>query len=252
MKIRSNKWYGWKRDQPDFRDYLYIPKTKKLPTSIDLRTGFPSVPYDQGALGSCTANSISGAIQFDQKKQNLPVVMPSRLFIYYNERVIEGTPKEDSGATIRDSVKTINDSGYAAEKTWAYNIKKFATKPPAKAYAEGKKDKTLVYKRVTQGLSTLKGCLADGYPICIGFTVYESFESGEVAQTGIVPMPSSDESVLGGHAVACCGYDNSKKWFICRNSWGTDWGNSGYFFMPYAYLTNPNLASDFWQVSHVN
>jgi C1A family cysteine protease len=94
----------------------------------------------------------------------------------------------------------------------------------------------------------MKACLASGYPFIFGFTVYDSFESDAVAKTGIVPMPSKTELVLGGHAVMAVGYDDSKKWFIVRNSWGEDWGDKGYFYIPYDYLTNKNLASDFWTI----
>ena len=94
----------------------------------------------------------------------------------------------------------------------------------------------------------MKGCLAAGYPFVFGFAVYESFESKEVAQSGVVPMPKPGERVLGGHAVMAVGYDDEQRNFIVRNSWGSGWGQDGYFLMPYHYLHDPNLASDFWTV----
>ena len=90
--------------------------------------------------------------------------------------------------------------------------------------------------------------MAGGYPFEFGFTVYESFESQEVAQTGVVPMPQQTEKVLGGHAVMAVGYDDAQQRIIVRNSWGTSWGQQGYFTMPYAYLTNHQLSSDFWTI----
>ena len=81
-----------------------------------------------------------------------------------------------------------------------------------------------------------------------GFTVYESFESQEVAKTGVVPMPAPGEQVVGGHAVLAVGYDDSAQTFMVRNSWGTGWGQAGYFTMPYAYLTTRGLSSDFWTI----
>jgi len=104
------------------------------------------------------------------------------------------------------------------------------------------------YSRVSQTPSQMKGCLASGFPFVFGFTVYDSFESQDVAKTGVVPMPASGESVLGGHAVLAVGYDDGQQRFIVRNSWGTGWGMHGYFTMPYAYLTDRGLASDFWTI----
>lgn len=242
---------GWVRDIPDQRDFKYIAsKSKKLQTSIDLRPGCPPV-YDQGNLGSCTANAIAAALEFDRKKQSLQDFTPSRLFIYYNERVMEGTVKSDSGAAIRDGIKSVNNLGDCPEKSWPYNIKKFASKPSKSCYTNALKYKSVVYSSVSQDLFSMKSCLASGYPIVFGFTVYDSFESDTVAKNGIVPMPSKSEKTLGGHAVMAIGYDDAKQWFICRNSWGDSWGDKGYFYMPYAYLTNKNLSSDFWTIKTV-
>jgi C1A family cysteine protease len=98
----------------------------------------------------------------------------------------------------------------------------------------------------------MRGCLANGYPFVFGFTVYQSFESAAVAQTGIVPMPAPGEQVLGGHCVLAVGYDDNQRRFIVRNSWGPSWGVAGYCTMPYEYLINPNLASDFWTLRSVS
>jgi C1A family cysteine protease len=97
----------------------------------------------------------------------------------------------------------------------------------------------------------MQGCLAENYPFVFGFTVYQSFESETVAGTGIVPMPSPGEAVVRGHCVVAVGYDDTQRTFIIRNSWGTDWGIKGYCMMPYEYLLNPQLASDFWTIRSV-
>jgi C1A family cysteine protease len=246
--------YGWVRDLPDARDYLYaaplIRFPQGLPASIDLRSECPPV-YDQGQLGSCTANGIAGAIEFDQTKQGTKAFLASRLFIYYNERVMEGTVNNDSGAQVRDGIKSVATLGAPPETDWPYDIQKFAQQPPPSAYTDAKQDIVTSYSRVSQNLSQMQGCLAEGYPFVFGFTVYDSFESDAVAQTGIVPMPAPGENVLGGHCVLAVGYDNKKRNFIIRNSWGSSWGIKGYCLMPYEYLLDSHLASDFWTIRSV-
>jgi len=247
---RTTRWYGWVPDLPDHRDQKFFapPPPGGLPPSVDLRPQCPPV-YDQGQLGSCTANAIAGAIEFDQMKQKLADVFPpSRLFIYYNERVIEHTVDTDAGAMIRDGIKSIAKQGAPHEKLWPYTISKFKTKPAAKAYADARKHEAVLYQRVTQDRDQLRGCLASGYPFVFGFSVYESFESDAVAKSGTVPMPKSGEKQLGGHAVVAVGYDDEQSRFIVRNSWGTSWGKSGYCTIPYDYLLDSNLADDFWTI----
>src|ERR1700674_4272939 len=212
--------YGWIPDLPDDRDHLYAAPPaflSALPPHADLRAQCPGV-YDQGQLGSCTANAIGGAIEFDRLKQSLPDFVPSRLFIYYNERVIEGTVNSDSGAQIRDGIKTVASQGVCPEPEWPYDIAKFAQKPSAQAYSDAVTDRAISYQSLVQDLNQMKGCLASGYPFVFGFTVYESFESAAVAQSGHAPMPGSGERVIGGHAVMAVGYDDASQRFLVRNS----------------------------------
>jgi C1A family cysteine protease len=219
-----------------------------LPSKVDLRSKCPPV-VDQGNLGSCTANAIGNAHRFGQMKQGQPnPFLPSRLFIYYNERAVEGTVNSDSGAMIRDGIKTIANQGACPEKLWPYNISKFTKKPSSTCYKEALKHQAISYQRLVQSPSQMKGCLASGYPFVFGITVYESFESPAVAKTGTVPMPGSGEKVLGGHAILAVGYDDAKQRFIVMNSWGTGWGDKGYFTIPYGYLADTDLAADFWTV----
>jgi C1A family cysteine protease len=242
--------YGWIPDLPDQRDHLYAAPVEVvgvLPASVDLRAQCPPV-YDQGQLGSCTANALAAAIECDRRKQELADFTPSRLFIYYNERAMEHTIDSDSGAQIRDGIKSVARQGDCPEPEWPYLIPKFRTKPPPRCYTDALKYKVVLYQRLTPVLSQLKGCLASGYPFVFGFTVYESFESAEVARTGHASLPKSGEAVIGGHAVMGVGYDDGKQWFIARNSWGRRWGLQGYFTLPYAYVTDDNLASDFWTI----
>lgn len=246
----TTRRYGWKADLPDQQDLHYSAPRIALPPSMDMRPNCPPV-YDQLSLGSCTSNSACGAFEFELKKQGLTDFMPSRLFVYYEERRDQGTTAYDSGASIRESVKVLHKRGVCAESEWPYDLNAYTQEPPESCYQDARKHLTLSYLRVQQDLPQMKTCLAQGYPILIGFTVYPSFESDEVARSGMVPLPAHGERSIGGHAVLVVGFHDNEQMFICRNSWGPDWGQSGYFMMPYAYLLSRSLASDFWTLRTV-
>lgn len=245
--------YGWVPDVPDHRDRLYaapLASVQTLPLSVDLRSKCPKEIYDQGRLGSCTANAIAAAIEFDLMKQHASKVFtPSRLFIYFNERLMEHSSSSDAGAQIRDGVKSVAKLGAPPETAWPYDDRNpgpFQERPNDKAYAEALNHQVTSYQRVLRSLNQLKGCLAAGFPFLFGFSVYESFESPEVAHSGHAPMPQPKESLLGGHAVLAVGYDEEQHRFLVRNSWGPHWGKGGYFTLPYAYLLDEDLSQDFW------
>jgi C1A family cysteine protease len=220
-----------------------------LPAKVSLREKMPPV-FDQGQLGSCTANAIAGALEYEEARQGLKTHRLSRLFIYWNERNIEGTTDSDAGAAIRDGIKSVGKLGAPVETLWPYNPDHFTWKPSKASYAEAIKHEALTYARVAQAATTLQTALASGYAVVFGFTVYESFESSAVAANGLVPMPSKGEQVLGGHAVVLVGYDTTGgaiSWEV-RNSWGPDWGDQGYAWFPQTYITSLTLASDFWNI----
>jgi C1A family cysteine protease len=245
-----HKGYGWKPGLPNIKYPLFSARVEAaaLPAKIDLRPNCPAV-YDQGQLGACTGNGWAAAVEFLRMKQGLADFTPSRLFIYYNERVIEGEVSTDAGASISNGAHVVSTQGCPPETDWPYDITKFADDPPQAAFQDGLKHLALQVQQVSQDLTSMKEVLATGLPIVIGFTVYESFESSTVASTGMVPMPGHHEKQVGGHCVVLVGYDDSQSMFIVRNSWGTSWGMAGYFMMPYAYLTNPRLSSDFWMAT---
>jgi len=257
-KQRKIKRYGWKPDFPDKRDlkYSFIGEAYPLHTTMLTDKYNFSKPYDQGALGSCTGNGIAFLDQFwFMNKSTTPnpsakVFMPSRLFIYWWERFIEHSVPYDAGAQIRDGIKVLAKKGACEEDKWPYDISKFAEKPDHDAIEQARIFQALEYQRIdppTRG--ALLQALDEGHPIVFGFTVYESFESPAVASTGVVPMPAPNEAILGGHCTVIVGYNVDDDYFLVRNSWGENWGISGYFKMPAAYVTDTNLAADFWIIT---
>jgi len=242
--------YGWLRDLPDPRDtFLAMPSpavAAGFPSSVDLRGQFPAV-YDQGQLGSCTANALAGAIEYQLAREKLDSVFtPSRLFIYYYERAERGTIPFDSGASIREGVQAISTQGYPPESVWPYDPSQFAVTPDAEAQAAATGHKLFQAFCLQQNLDHIRSSLADQEPVVFGMTVFESFESPAVAASGDVPLPTPAEATIGGHAMLIVGYDDASSSFWVRNSWGESWGIAGYCRIPYAYLTNAQLAADFW------
>lgn len=253
--VRSVKKMGWVPDLPDHRDKVLAlseAKTRNLPAFVDLRPAELFAIYDQGHLGSCTANAICGAFHFAQVKEGKKAFTPCRLFVYYNERAMEGNIDTDSGAQIRDGIKSVNKVGVCKETMWPYVIEKFTVHPPKECYCAAKHNTATKYARVPQKLEDLRGCINEGFPFVFGFMVFSSFMTKEVATSGYMTMPQIYDSILGGHAVMAVGYDDKKKHFIIRNSWGQDWGDNGYFYMPYDFMCMPLLVQDIWAIQFVS
>jgi len=241
--------FQWQPDKLDTRDYRYTVTQKVSSNVVDLRS-YCSPIENQGSLGSCTGQAIAGAIELLNKRNRKPTDV-SRLFIYYYERLLLGTVNYDSGAYIRDGIKATNHYGASLESYWPYDIRKFKQEPISEAKTDALKRKVTRYERVLD----FNGCidaLSNGYPVIMGFRVYDSFMSKNVAKTGIMPYPNTKrEKLLGGHAVLLVGYNKTKKVFIARNSWGTNWGDKGYFYMPFD-IVKPNMSSDYWIIKSVN
>jgi C1A family cysteine protease len=243
--MNIKKRLGWRRPLPQKHKTFYFPPrgAVSLPSAVDLSPGFPPV-YDQGDLGSCTANAGGAMAQFVMKKTGRAWYMPSRLAIYYWSRIPIDTVNEDSGATLTDTMATMSNWGVPRESLWWYNTRKFTVKPNKKVVRSAANHKMETGLSVQQDLIHIKTCLAEGWPIIFGFAVYQSFE--DIGADGIMPMPGPNEFMLGGHAVTAVGYSDAKKMILVRNSWGSGWGLHGYFWMPYDFIVDKDYADDFW------
>jgi C1A family cysteine protease len=245
---------GWTRDIPDTRDVSFETtrdiRIAPLPAKVDLRKMMPAI-YFQGTLGSCTAHAIGAGFEYCKKKQKRISFMPSRLFIYYNEREIENTINKDNGAQIRSGMKVSKKFGFCKETNWPYDGEGnlFKNKPSDVCYNEALNHQLLSYEKVRQNVNAMKTCLADGLPFVFGIEIFSSIY--DVGKDGMIPMPKAKEKHVGGHAILCVGYDEKNKVFIIRNSWDTEWGDKGYGYMPYDYLTSTELSDSFWTMKLV-
>ncbi len=251
----TERKYGWQAQTPDFRDLQFKGSTwfRRLLIrwgvlgSADLTDKLPPV-FDQGQLGSCVANATSAAVIAESTDKTLL----SRLFLYFNARTAGYSGKDlwwainhDMGATIRNGLKSVVKDGSIPETEWPYDITTFANPPSDQMIADAKKDLVTKYYYVPQDSMSIKCALLEGYPIVFGISVYESFEQ---VTDGNIPMPQVDEKLLGGHAILLVGFDNHTQKFKFRNSWGSGWGQGGYGYLPYDYVLNSGLSSDFWIV----
>jgi len=254
--IFSNYVFNYIKQEKDKRDFKFhltfdLKGEKDLPSSFNLSslTELPPV-LDQGNIGSCTANCTSSALRYSLRLNKLWEFQPSRLFIYYFTREIEGTTGEDAGATLRNTMKSVNRKGACTEGTWGYDSSKLTTRPSSLAIIEGKAHKKgFKYFRIKRNLGIMKNALVSGFPIVIGIAVYQSFVTNAVAKTGTVHLPDKGrEKLLGGHAILMVGYDDATERFTFKNSWGTGWGANGFFTLPYNYVMDKSLAMDMWAI----
>lgn len=261
--MQTNRKFGYIPDLPDYRDINshsdLLPKLRTptaQPTSVNLSAGFSPIE-DQGQLGSCTANAAAGLMEYMERKSTGRHVDASRLFIYKNTRLISGLTG-DSGAYIRDTIKSLRLFGAVPEKYHPYDVAKFDDDISAYKYAFAQNYKSLQYFRVDDYTWTtdkifqeIRNKLIKGIPLIFGFTCYDSIFN----TTTVIPFPAKNESIAGGHAMVICGYDDSISCpnttrlgaFLVRNSWGTNWGMKGYAWLPYEYLY-AGLMEDIWGI----
>ena len=247
--------FGTGRDKPSARDWRYRvrPSTVgRLPESIDLRAHCPPA-YNQLHLNSCSANALAAAMRFDEIRDgraDLPA--PSRLFIYYNERLLGGAVGSDVPVSLRDGYRLISRFGACDESLWPYQPRRFRRLPTPECYRSAARHLAIAYYRIRRSLAHLRACLAEGYPFVFAVAVHKSMLSRAVARTGAVPVPGRRDALVGGHAVVAVGYDDAARRFIVRNSWGRTWGLRGDFHLPYAFMASAALTWDFWTMRRVS
>ncbi len=225
--VPEEKLYNTTEDEEDDRDYLVTAQEFKVPAKYMIKN-LPPIRH-QSSIGSCAAHAAMAAYEI-QLMNNSPraYIEGSELFHYYNARVDADTFPNDTGMTLRRACTTLHKYGMAVEYSWPYDISKYNTKPNNIAYVFAKLYKVKEYYRITD-IDALKEQLSQNYPVICGIWIYSNFYK----QTKDNYLYKPDGSIRGGHAVTVVGYDDEKKVFILRNSWGTGWGNKGYFEMSY-------------------
>lgn len=239
------------KDEPaEHEKWVPVRPRGPLPAVVDLRAQCPPI-YDQGQLGSCTANAICFVMWYAVLRQwGIAMAQFSRLFQYYFSRMMEGTTQQDSGAMLQDAIRVPAFLGTVPETAWPYDITKYRTMPPSQLLMLARQERAVSYRAIPQTVDAFRLALNNKMPVVFGCGVYDSFDSG-VGGPGVVPMPKQGDKVLGGHAMAVVGYNDNTKLFIVRNSWGTAHGDKGYYYMPYDYLMKADLSNSFWSIDSV-
>ena len=246
---------GTGRDSVSPLDWKYRPRpsvVRRLPVAVDLRRHCPPV-YDQLHLNSCSANAIAAALRYDELKEGRPhVPSPSRLFIYYNERVLSGVVGTNSPVALRDGYRTVTRMGACPESMWPYEPRRFRRAPTLRCFHAAHRHRAIAYYRIRRAISNMRACLADRFPFVMALAVHQSMDRRDVRRTGLVPVPKRGDRFHGGHAVLVVGYEHAKRRLIFRNSWGPGWGDRGYGYLPYAFIASPDLTWDFWTMRRVS
>ena len=223
-----------------------------LPSKVDLRQYMTKVE-NQASVNSCVANALVGAYEYLAKRHLGDSEDVSRLFVYYNARAKDGIENKDVGSRVSSSIEVLSELGACSEETWSYDPQLVNQKPSEEAYEEAKNFLIEEADDIDVDLYSMKHCLAEGYPFVFCLKLFKSFDYAK--QKGIVPLPDlsteSGRKSHGNHAMLCVGYLDNHQVFIVRNSWGENWGDGGYCYIPYSYLTNPDLCWDCWAIRNV-
>lgn len=248
----AHRLTGWIQDTAGIAD----PSIARLRLSAgtiaaqsDLRAQMPPV-YDQGQVGSCTGNGIAAILDYARRKQNsrLRWCSPSRLFIYFEERRIEGTINEDAGAMIRTGIDVITDTGVCRESRWPYIERNWPVKPSARAYADACNYQALHgYKCDNGDARSIRLALSNGYPVVFGSLLYSGIDRVDRWHPTL-EMPRKGESPAGGHCMVIVGHNDTTRTYIVRNSWGIRWCLDGHFYVPYDYIHSRRLTGDCWVI----
>jgi len=232
--------FGWKPGAKTIEGEMYFSPIGfgTLPEEFTLKDKFTQPIQTQSHIPSCVAHAISSLIYYRMTRES------SRLFTYYNARLIEGSIGKFVGTTIESGIQTLSKWGWCDEANWEYNTNKCNIAPSSSLYVEAEQNKIANAKRLPRDLDVLKTALCSGDPFCLGFLVFEEFEGAE--ENGVVKLPKDTTSPMGGHAVLAVGYSDSRQCILARNSFGPTWGDEGYLWIPYDYLTTEELSDDFW------
>jgi len=204
-------------------------------------------------LNSCSANAIAAALRYDELREGHPdVPSPSRLFIYYNERVLAGVVDANSPVSLRDGYRTVAKLGACPEAMWPYLERRFRRMPTPSCFRAALRRRAIAYYRIRRSIVQLRACLAEGFPFVLALAVHHSMMGRAVTRTGMVPVPTRRDPLRGGHAILAVGYDHARRLIIFRNSWGRGWGDGGYGYLPYAFIASANLTWDFWTMRRVS
>lgn len=234
---------GGHRDEHDSRDLRFAPSLERLPRRADL-SRFCGKVYQQYRTQSCSANAIASALAVFSNQHDLRLRPPSRLFMYYNARALTGTQHTDSGTTIRTAIKAVAHYGVCPERQWPFLKGKITIRPLRACYHDAVVP-PLGYFRIAQDLEQLRAALAQGHAFIFGIQAYgQPFT--EADRSGRLRLPRKSDTFFGGHALIATGYNSAKKTFIARNSLGRDYADDGFFAIPDAYFTDPELTYDFW------
>lgn len=235
------------------RKISYLYAQDQLPPMVDLRTFLKPVE-DHSTINSCVANAISSAYEYLQHRLTGKLQPVSRLFLYYNARMLEGTEEKDNGCSISSALEVIEKIGICSDETWSFDPDLVEQKPDFNAYQEAKKNLVEQVQEIDLDLYSMKHCLAMGYPFIFSLQLFHSFSQAGTQGKVLMPDLSQEKSHAdhGIHAMLAVGYLEEYQVFIVRNSWGENWGDQGYCYIPYEYVLQSDYCQECWSLKFKN